>query len=235
ANRIREEVDPDANIIVGSTLDTDMEGAMRVSVVATGIDASAVHADIPAPRRSLTTPIPAPVMAEPQEEEPAPELFDVPAAAEAAPEAEVADLFGAREHAVVDDVPPPAYQPATPEFEPSIEEEDDLAASFVAPVKPAPGTPSPEAMARLQSAVSKAPHAGAPRASEPVAPKPAPVEEKSRFGINSLIGRMTGGAEPSEAPPLRRQPPVQSYEEENAPTPEEERIEIPAFLRRQAN
>ena len=40
ANRIREEVDPEANIIVGSTLDTVMEGGMRVSVVATGIDAS---------------------------------------------------------------------------------------------------------------------------------------------------------------------------------------------------
>jgi cell division protein FtsZ len=41
ANRIREEVDADANIIVGSTLDETMEGRMRVSVVATGIDVSA--------------------------------------------------------------------------------------------------------------------------------------------------------------------------------------------------
>jgi cell division protein FtsZ len=40
ANRIREEVDPEANIIVGSTLDPAMEGQMRVSVVATGIDVS---------------------------------------------------------------------------------------------------------------------------------------------------------------------------------------------------
>ncbi|TNE40847.1 MAG: cell division protein FtsZ [Alphaproteobacteria bacterium] len=39
ANRIRSEVDPEANIIVGSTFDTEMEGRMRVSVVATGIDA----------------------------------------------------------------------------------------------------------------------------------------------------------------------------------------------------
>ena len=30
ANRIRDEVDPDANIIVGSTLDPSMEGAVRV-------------------------------------------------------------------------------------------------------------------------------------------------------------------------------------------------------------
>lgn len=38
ANRVRSEVDPDANIIVGSTFDERMEGQMRVSVVATGID-----------------------------------------------------------------------------------------------------------------------------------------------------------------------------------------------------
>ncbi len=38
ANRIRSEVDPDANIIVGSTYDDELSGAMRVSVVATGID-----------------------------------------------------------------------------------------------------------------------------------------------------------------------------------------------------
>ena len=38
ANRIRDEVDPDANIIFGSTFDQNMSGRMRVSVVATGID-----------------------------------------------------------------------------------------------------------------------------------------------------------------------------------------------------
>ncbi len=38
ANRIRSEVDPEANIIVGSTFDENLEGRLRVSVVATGID-----------------------------------------------------------------------------------------------------------------------------------------------------------------------------------------------------
>lgn len=38
ANRIRDEVDPDANIIFGSTFNPDLEGKIRVSVVATGID-----------------------------------------------------------------------------------------------------------------------------------------------------------------------------------------------------
>ncbi|HLT02867.1 MAG TPA: cell division protein FtsZ [Geminicoccaceae bacterium] len=51
ANRIKEEVDPDANIIVGSTLDESLEGEMRVSVVATGIEArgaTAAAAEVPA-------------------------------------------------------------------------------------------------------------------------------------------------------------------------------------------
>ncbi|MBU6373188.1 MAG: cell division protein FtsZ [Alphaproteobacteria bacterium] len=38
ANEIRAEVDPAANIILGSTFDESMDGRMRVSVVATGID-----------------------------------------------------------------------------------------------------------------------------------------------------------------------------------------------------
>ncbi|MEQ8354893.1 MAG: cell division protein FtsZ [Kiloniellaceae bacterium] len=41
ANRIRDEVDPEANIIFGSTFDAALEGMMRVSVVSTGIDVDA--------------------------------------------------------------------------------------------------------------------------------------------------------------------------------------------------
>ncbi len=39
ATRIREEVDPDANVILGATFDESLEGVIRVSVVATGIEA----------------------------------------------------------------------------------------------------------------------------------------------------------------------------------------------------
>ena len=48
ANRIREEVDGDANIIFGSTFDANMQGRMRVSVVATGI--AAMASQMPEPR-----------------------------------------------------------------------------------------------------------------------------------------------------------------------------------------
>jgi cell division protein FtsZ len=37
ATRIREEVDPDANIIVGATFDESLEGVVRVAMVATGV------------------------------------------------------------------------------------------------------------------------------------------------------------------------------------------------------
>ncbi len=42
ATRIREEVDSDANIILGATFDESLDGIIRVSVVATGIDREAV-------------------------------------------------------------------------------------------------------------------------------------------------------------------------------------------------
>jgi cell division protein FtsZ len=47
ANRIREEVDQDANIIFGSTFDAGMQGRMRVSVVSTGISAMAAQQPVP--------------------------------------------------------------------------------------------------------------------------------------------------------------------------------------------
>ena len=47
ANRIRAEVDPDANIIFGNTILDDMEGRIRVSVVATGIDAELIKMPLP--------------------------------------------------------------------------------------------------------------------------------------------------------------------------------------------
>jgi cell division protein FtsZ len=44
ANRVRAEVDPDANIIFGNTILPELEGRIRVSVVATGIDSELLKA-----------------------------------------------------------------------------------------------------------------------------------------------------------------------------------------------
>jgi cell division protein FtsZ len=244
ANKIREKVDPEANIIVGSTLDTAMEGKMRVSVVATGIDAVERTADTPLPRRSMAAPLAQPEAAPaPVAVETAPAPVQQPAAQVAAPapqpQQEERTLFQdldmptaaapqpapAQPTAAADDLPPPAY---TPRAEPAVTE----AETYVAPR--APGTPSPEAMARLQAAVSRTPgHAAQqPQAAAPVAEE----AEKPRFGINSLINRMTGAqAEGAAAQPARTQPQVTPLHQEPEANEDQDRIEIPAFLRRQAN
>jgi len=200
--------------------------------------AGQTQANLPLPLRAVAPPIPGRVRPGP-EAEPAVAVEASPAPVppgENVEETEVGDLF-ASSAGPADDLPPPVYQPEPPAFEPSIEEEEDLAAAFVAPSKPAPGTPSPEALARLQNAVAKQPNVAAttPRPMAEHPPQPTPAEEKPRFGINSLIGRMTGGAEGGDPQAVRKQPPVQSMSRDTEQDANEERIEIPAFLRRQAN
>ncbi len=254
ANIIREKVDPDANIIVGSTLDTSMEGMIRVSVVATGIDATKARDDAPVTRRSMAAPLPQTsfVPSEPKVEAP----VAVQAAVMTEAEAVSAGLFDAVDpHAEADefdadgddyaDVPAPAYRPqqSAAQARPAPSQIDADAAEFVAPRPRAAGTPTPEAMARLQAAVSKAPMnrpgmaAQAPRAAAPAPAAPRPAPEKPRFGIGSLINRMAGNteAQADRNPPPRQQPPVTSYDDEPELSADQERIEIPAFLRRQAN
>ena len=60
ANRIREEVEQDANIIFGSTLDESMEGKIRVSVVATGIAAEARKRRVQAAAEPAANQVPTP-------------------------------------------------------------------------------------------------------------------------------------------------------------------------------
>jgi cell division protein FtsZ len=255
ANIIREKVDPDANIIVGSTLDTSMEGAIRVSVVATGIDASASNrAETPVARRSMasvsapayTTPVAAAEpKPEPRRDVPVqePVMDDEPSLFESVRKDVAEDEFF--EEADSDELPPPAYRPqaaqaAAPAARaPAAMTEDDPSV-FVAPRARQIGQPSPEALARLQAAASKlplrTPGAAAP-AARPAAPAPR-TAEKPRFGIGSLINRMSGHSEPVAdrgAAAQRQQPPVTGYDEETELSADEERIEIPAFLRRQAN
>ena len=57
ANAISEQVDPEANIIFGAAFDPSLDGMIRVSVVATGMDGASIAAIEPKPeRRSLTAP-----------------------------------------------------------------------------------------------------------------------------------------------------------------------------------
>jgi cell division protein FtsZ len=54
ATRIREEVDQDANIIVGATFDETLDGVIRVSVVATGIEQALISRNAAAPAAQVT-------------------------------------------------------------------------------------------------------------------------------------------------------------------------------------
>ncbi|TNJ42664.1 cell division protein FtsZ [Phaeobacter sp. B1627] len=269
ANRIREEVDPDANIIVGSTLDTAMEGKIRVSVVATGIDASEMVHDVPVPRRPMSAPLKKTVSVEENRAAPLELKEPVAATALAAEAAEVApgqepslfsefngdqaasqpgdDVFEEVVESNSDDgLPRPAYQP---QVQPQPEPAAPQAESFVAPRAPAPGTPSQDAIVRLREAAQR--HQGVPQPApqQPVAVQQAPqqrrtaeAQEQRRFGLNSLINRMTSQPQDtSQNRPQaaqRVQPSVQTAQPKQAEQPydeDQERIEIPAFLRRQAN
>jgi cell division protein FtsZ len=243
ANRIREEVDADANIIVGSTLDTAMQGAMRVSVVATGIDAAQQTEQTP-DRGVRTNAVAQPALAsidvdeQPSYEEQAAlagaQVAHMPAAAHHE-EPSLFEGMEPAEPAVADDgLPPPAYQP-----QPAAADEG---------YRPAPGTPTPEALARLERVTGRpagslnthVPGEARYGGTQPVAPEAAPAgPERPRFGINTLITRMAGGvanADPAAEIP-RQQPPVGRTATTAEPqlSEDQERIEIPAFLRRQAN
>ncbi len=258
ANIIREKVDPEANIIVGSTLDVSMEGRLRVSVVATGIDATAAsRAEPPVARRSMATPLgQQPFQAEQRRPEPAVlmSVTDPLPAMEIGEEADATDLFDAvasqagveaEDRVVADDLPPPAYRPqpaAQPTMirsAPAAIEAD--AGDFVAPRPRMAGQPSPEALARLQAAVNRPATVAAARPAvvAPIAAAPANAGQKPRFGIGSLINRMAGHLEAATDRPApqvgRQQPPVTAYDDEQDLGADQDRIEIPAFLRRQAN
>src|SRR3954469_5748178 len=79
ASHIKELVDPDANIIWGSAFNNDLGGKIRVSVVATGIEADAVAQPAPGkvftfPARSAPPSQPAPAPAAHEDEAPEAEL-----------------------------------------------------------------------------------------------------------------------------------------------------------------
>jgi cell division protein FtsZ len=159
ATRIREEVDQDANIILGATFDESLEGIIRVSVVATGIDrnVSAEELRTSAPVRPIARPA---------------------AAVTSAPAAAISPALQPA-HKTADPVAETIRH-----AEASMERELEISVSSQpAPVAAAPVAPAPEPF-RPQSKIFTAPPAEvavAPRpAPQPVAvapvPQPAPVQ-----------------------------------------------------------
>ena len=97
ANAISDQVDPEANIIFGAAFDPSLDGMIRVSVVATGMDGASMAAIEPK-ATNRTAPAPAPLLMEPREPraeapsfaaQPQPAMqqtYEAPAAAFEAPE-----------------------------------------------------------------------------------------------------------------------------------------------------
>jgi cell division protein FtsZ len=228
ANRIREEVDPDANIIVGSTLDTTLEGVMRVSVVATGIDAgqAARNFRTPSVRAEVVTP-------RFEQSEVESEDYKLPELTFAENENSVStnseltpDVAGLSEEIVSSE------NLVQTNEEQTLTDANDLESSVSYVGLSEPGTPSPEAMARLRAAVEKVPLET--KLDNSVEQPVAEISEKPRFGFNSLISRMTGQHEAVDRSEVSAPLTVidQEFAEEKGVN---ERVDIPAFLRRQAN
>ena len=223
ANRIREEVAEDANIIFGSAIDDSLSGRVRVSVVATGIDTPA-PGEMTRPRlvavgggAPILQAAPAPV------HHAAPQVMAQHTAPQLAPAAYAPDP-------VVVHQPQPALQPAPVHHH-----------------APAPHAPVPQPL-RQQSAAFRSPlFAEPPRGAEqPLPPAPAPAPRSSLFGIvtgalrRSQPAAATASAASRSEPQLAAGQPeqtaqVQPAQQEQRAHVEEAGLDIPAFLRRQSN
>jgi cell division protein FtsZ len=231
ANRIRAEVDPDANIIFGNTILPEMEGRIRVSVVATGIDAELTKMPLPTEKvrtlhphlnirnRMAETPRPAP--------QPAPQPQYHPAATNPvhATMDVLANQIGADKSPAEDYILGGADAPQmSPQTEvaavryPAVEtrrplDHQPMAAGHVEPPKKGWsifGRKKTAGDIRAEP-MPEAPHAPAPRATAQVMPpQPAPQLQPQELPRNNADDLF---------PDHKR----------------DEQFEIPAFLRRQSN
>ena len=283
ANRIREEVDNEANIVFGSTFDAEMEGLLRVSVVATGIEAEAVSSPRPMPSGlSTLTPRavrPAPVV----EEAPMPAVVAAREVEVEMPTPELEIEAEEPEALLLDDVDMNEPVEETPEVAAAPAPKRTVTASTrVTVTKPAqsqaaapaePPAPQPE-QAVEEPQVTQQPNRRAPfipakpvvaeESAEDAEPEPfaaAAMENGRNDGEKaqkehrrpSLFERMTGAGKPATpttketatvSPMPKPKPAAPETAAPEAPEAderfqlsqaEEEMLDIPAFLRRQAN
>jgi cell division protein FtsZ len=260
ATRIREEVDSDANIILGATFDQSLDGLVRVSVVATGIEppvaitpAATDEAIEETPQQLLRSSL----AAEPRQ------------AAMRAVEAAIAPHYQEEQQAEEQELQPAAddevtirrVPPRPSFFEPIVEERhaeraEELAGPFIPPQAERP-VKAPR-MPRIDELPM--PGQNEMRASRGELPPQATPEKKRMSLLQRLAHVGIGRSEPEPAqaaepaPRLRpearsgaeRRPPDAVSEYVRRPTArsldldsarraaDEDELEIPAFLRRQA-
>ncbi|TNE62739.1 MAG: cell division protein FtsZ [Alphaproteobacteria bacterium] len=213
-NMVRDQVDPDALIVFGSAFNPELEGRLRVSVVATGIEGGVAIQPIPQPQKTIQQPVveKAPVMeaAAPAAVEAAPkvqvefkaEIEEGPALSDSEPLSEVAAMMEDDDEDTIE---------LMDEVEPE-KAEDDLEARAVAAqgedafVAEAPMMPKaaqqPVAAAVRPNAFQEAAYtSGAPEKKAPVA---EPVQETAPQR-RSLFQLMTAGLR-SDTPEVAQSP-----------------------------
>jgi cell division protein FtsZ len=226
ANRIREEVDPDANIIFGSTFDESLSGKMRISVVATGIDAEAISSARP-PLSLVSS----------RDDASGPLLREATSGGYTQPRltqnAAQSPAEGGRGAAAAEGLRPEFDNEPLPQVAQAAESAAMRSGAFLAPKPLEPG------LAREVPLTQ-------PAVPPPAAPREPPPKPKGR--VPSLIERVTGvgraRSAPAERAPRPVPPPVRPAQPRLTPlepddTPglgkEDDLLDIPAFLRRQAN
>ncbi|MBV8778196.1 MAG: cell division protein FtsZ [Alphaproteobacteria bacterium] len=232
ANRVREEVDPNANIIFGSTFDEKLQGRMRISVVATGIDA-----DNPQGERqpSLAMRAPAldtgsglrggytqPMLTQNAAMPPRGEARAEPAGEPPPAAAEAAETAAVRSGAFIAPRPVDVGLPRqVPLAHPAVP-----AAAAETAARPRPRGPS---LIERVTGVGRARLTQPPAAPTAVPPTPAAAPAAGAV------------SRPAAAPPIGAPRPVQprlaplESEERTGNAKEDDLLDIPAFLRRQAN
>jgi cell division protein FtsZ len=221
ANRIRDEVDPEANIIFGSTFDEKLNGMIRVSVVATGIGEMHQHAASLSSGMSSQTPL---MTAAPQEA-PSNTVYYGPPSQK--PITEIA-TFGVTTDMVKESLLAESAAAAGNNQDTEAQMAGEMAAA--ADVHPEPQDMQNPAVASSQPSFHSSSFSGAmPGSSQPQLAVEAPAERRRP---TSLFERFTGV---SRAKP---QPQPQAEQQQQPRTPEQgtsedlDMLEIPAFLRR---
>ena len=227
ANRIREEVADDANIIFGSAVDDNLSGRVRVSVVATGIDTQ-VAVEAQRPRLVAVGGAGAVQMAQPMmlpTTQAAPAMGQPVAAPAPAMNLVGAPVLQAAAHAPAsvyeqDYAPVEAAQPR-PQPQP----------------RPAPLQAAPRPAPARSGLFTEQPSAVPQPAPAPASAAPPPAPRNSLFGI--VTGAIRGRAAPAPLEQPRAEPSMNGHGEATASVrpaaTEEMGLEIPAFLRRQSS
>jgi cell division protein FtsZ len=223
ASRIRQEVDEDANVILGATFDESLEGIVRVSVVATGIDqpASTVPVDS---RFADTQRLRAQAAA--KVEAPAPARIAHPVTTETYAAAPPAAAIAPSAPLIVNndvELRPVQHKPVVYEeapFSPSRPEAAELAGPFIPPAAEEPVLRHPR-MPRVEDLPLPAQNqlrAHRAESSEPPAP---PAAEAKRRSLLERLASFSMGRHDDPPPPPPRQnfPPPQAGVSTPAPSP----------------